>query len=29
VAFKDVAIDVDDMTALEPLRHPRFDAHFS
>src|SRR4029079_8534925 len=29
VAFKDVANDVDDMTALEPLRHPRFDAHFS
>jgi hypothetical protein len=29
VAFEEVAIDLDDITALEPRRHPRFDAHFS
>jgi len=29
VAFEDVAVDLDDMTALEARRHSRFDAHFS
>ena len=27
VAFKHVAIDLDDVTALEPRRHPRLAAH--
>src|SRR5262245_35667715 len=29
VAFKHVAIDLDDVTALEPRRHPRLAAHVS
>src|SRR4029078_6842149 len=29
VAFKHVAIDLDDVTALEPRRHSRLDAHLS